>query len=146
VQKHSLPFRERLALSLVAKFASWTWILTELSVIVIWVILNGLGIMNWDAPPFVFMGILIAILTLFLDNVILIANSYQNRSQTKMLEYMIELGKAQLASMRSQEENLEAQRETLKLLEKLSRESIKLEKDCKTTKNRYKTPQNVHKP
>ena len=126
--KNRLPFRERLALILVARFASWAWILTELSLIAIWMSLNGTGILNWDLPPYVLMGNVLAILTLFLDNVILIANSYQNRSQTQILEYLVQLGKAQLASMRSQGENLETQEETLKLLEKLSRESIKLEK------------------
>jgi uncharacterized membrane protein len=61
----------------------------------------------FDPYPYILLALFLGIFTLFLDNVILIANKHQTESQDRTLKLLVNMAKSQIESMKSQKEILE---------------------------------------
>lgn len=57
--KESLKFSERLADSVAEGMGSWTFIIWQTAIVLIWMILNTIGfIQHWDAYPFILLNLI----------------------------------------------------------------------------------------
>lgn len=97
--------KKKISLILVHIFATWGWIGGEMTVILSWMLIQA--VFPFDPFPFILLALALGIFTLFLDNVILIANEHQNEIQDKTMNLLINMGKSQLQQMEAQKKILE---------------------------------------
>jgi membrane protein insertase Oxa1/YidC/SpoIIIJ len=90
-----IPFREQMAIRLTSVIGTWSWILLELIFISSWFYFG----MKKE-----YMDLTLSVLTLILDNIILMASIQQTKTSTEIQEYQVKLGEGQLALLKEEED------------------------------------------
>lgn len=106
VQNHN-SFGQKAADSLSRWAGSWTFILSFLTFLVIWIIINIYGWINtWDPYPFILLNLILSCLAAIQAPVILMSQNRQSQKDRTKFEYDYKV-------------NRKAEREVEKILEKL---------------------------
>ena len=132
-QKHkdSLSFGQRLADSVANRMGSWSFIIIQSIVVVIWMVLNLVAyISHWDPYPFILLNLLFSTQAAYAAPVIMMAQNRQNerdRAQS-LADYETNI------AAKKEIETLQVQLNTIDV-EKLDKIITMLEEMKKVTKN-----------
>ena len=115
-QKYDLTLGQRIADTVAATMASWTFIIIQSAILLIWIVLNVTAyIRNWDPYPFILLNLFLSMLAAVQAPVIMMS---QNRQDAKdrirsELDYQVNL-KAELGILQLHEKFDDLRREMLR--------------------------------
>jgi uncharacterized membrane protein len=72
-------FRERAADAVARRVGSWTFILSQTGVLVVWVVINSILLVSWDPYPFMLMNVVLSLQAAYTAPIIMMS---QNRQGT----------------------------------------------------------------
>ncbi|HLQ60405.1 MAG TPA: DUF1003 domain-containing protein [Candidatus Acidoferrales bacterium] len=88
VHHDKATFGERLADTIAAGIGSWTFLVVQTSLVILWVALNLLGwFLKWDPYPFILLNLMFSVQAAYTGPILLLAGNRQSQKDRLTLEH-----------------------------------------------------------